>query len=148
MSLHSQVLTILIPTLWITAILGYLGKLIIDKTLDVGIERYKGSLSKELETHKSELNKEIESYRANLQLIVLEHQIRYSKLHEDRGIAIKEIYSVLVNLKNRLEYFKTVFQGPDWTYNIDREKAAIESCNSLLKFIQTNRLFFFRQRLF
>jgi len=142
MNLFNQIFTVIISTIGITGILGYLGKLIIDKSFDLGIERYKGNLSRELETHKSELIKETESYRANLQIIGLEHQIRYSKLHEDRGIAIKEIYSLLVKLKNKLEYFTTVFQGPDWTSDIDREKAAIEAQNNLFKFFQTNRLFF------
>lgn len=142
MNLFTQFATIIFTTISFTGILGYLGKLIINKSFDFGIEKYKGKLSKELESHKSELDKEAESYRANLQLISLEHQIRYSKLHEERGIAIKEIYSLLVQLKNKLEYFTSVFQGPDWTSDIDREKAAIEAQNNLLKFFQTNRLFF------
>jgi hypothetical protein len=138
----NYIITIIFSTVGVGGIIIYLGKRIIDKSLDMGVERYKSSLTKDLETHKSELQKETDEFRANLQIISLEHQIRYTKLHEQRGESIRQIYSLIVDLKNKLEYFTTVFQGPKWTTDSDREKEATNSHRNISNFFQINRIYF------
>ena len=120
----------------------YLGKRIIDKSLDIGVEKYKSTLNRDLESHKAELLRQTEEFRANLQMISLEHQVRYTKLHDERGQSIKKIYSLLVELQNRLQYFTSVFQGPEWVTDVDKENAAKEALNELSNFFQINRIYY------
>ncbi len=126
----------------ISGVVIYIGKRVIDKTLDAGLEKYKGILAKDLETHKATLSIKSEEFKANLQLLNLEHQIRYSKLHEERGKSIKDVYELLIDLQEKLEYFTTIFQGPNWITDLARENAAIESRTTLLKYFQRNRIYY------
>jgi hypothetical protein len=142
MNTLQTILTILGSISAVSAAIIYIGKRIIDKTLDIGLEKYKASLNKELETHKSELTKGMEEFKANLQILNLERQIKYSRLHEERGKSIKETYELLIDLQEKLEYFTTIFQGPQWTTDHEREKGAIESRANLYRYFQRNRIYY------
>lgn len=126
----------------LSGVMIYIGKRVIDKTLDVGLEKYKSTLSKDLESHKAELTQKTEEFKANLQIIGLEHQIRYSRLHEQRGQSIKELYDLLIDLEDKLEYFTTIFQGPDWTTDQEREKEAVESHKKLSNYFRRNQIYY------
>lgn len=54
-----------------TAAIG-LGKIIINKTFDIGLEKYKSTLQKDIEEYKNELARQS-----------LEHEVKFSKLHAD-----------------------------------------------------------------
>lgn len=101
----------IISALGLGGIVTYIGKRIIDKTLDIGAERYKNSLNRNLETHRADLSRQTEEFRANLQRLSLEHQIRYAKLHEERGLSIKKIYSLLLIFKVNLNISRVCFKG-------------------------------------
>jgi hypothetical protein len=61
-----KILTFLISAGSITGAIIYIGKRIVDKSLDLALERYKSNLELELVTHKSKLDK-----------ILVEHQIKF-----------------------------------------------------------------------
>ena len=115
----------------ISAIIIYIGKKLIDKSLDAGIEKYKITLNKELELFKSELSK-----------TNTEHQIKYNKLYEQRGEKIQLIYTLIYKLEKKLRFLTTVFQGPEWSTDATR---SVEVRNHLLELeetIELNRIYF------
>jgi hypothetical protein len=59
------------------------------KTADSELERLKADL-------KAQGDISIEQLRSHLQQAVLEHQVRFSKLHEKRGEVIEQVYQQLV----------------------------------------------------
>src|SRR5690348_14609463 len=142
MSTINYFITLVISTVGISGIIIYIGKRVVDKSLDIGVERYKSTLEKDLETHKAALLKQTEEFRANLQMLTLEHQIRYTKLHEERGLSVKETYSLLIDLNHKLEYFTTMLQGPEWVTDQERENAARESYQKLNVFFQKNHIYY------
>lgn len=69
------------------------------------------------------INKDIERYKIELNRLSLEHQIKFSKLHNDRAEVIKNLYSKLDDLKLKLEIVLdknsySVFDNQDELYII------------------------------
>jgi hypothetical protein len=60
-------------------------------------------LSRKVEVYKSELKREsdqeAERVKSNLQIVALERQIVFNKLHEKRGLVIAECYALLRTLQ-------------------------------------------------
>ncbi len=142
MSYINFIITIIISTVGLSGIIIYIGKRGIDKALDIGVERFKSSLNKDLENHKTQLLKQTEELKANLQRLSLEHQIRYSNLHEQRALLIKRIYSLLIELQDSLNY---VIRGYESEVNIDKEKnlnTADELETKLSLLFQKNGIYF------
>ena len=73
----AEIIKFLISVSGLSAVLIYVGKKLVDKTLDAGLEKYKAELGR--------LN--------------AEHQIRYDKLHEERGEKIRLLYTLIYDLK-------------------------------------------------
>ncbi len=69
----------------------------------------KARLDKDLESHKaglkSESDSEIERLKGSLQLAALEHQVRFSRLHEKRAEVIEEIYLMLLSVSESARAF-------------------------------------------
>ena len=120
MELLEEILKFSIGGLTITGTIVYLGKLILTKSSDILIENHKNQL---------EISK-------------TEHQVKFSKLHTERGEIIKLIYQDLYELEQKFEHMTTLFQGPEWSTNKERDDNAIakyrETCNRL----ENNRIYF------
>jgi hypothetical protein len=93
---------------WLLLIFGsgsviyVIGKLALQKVFEGGLDLFRLSLSKELESHKADLKR-----------WELEHQIRFSKLHEKQGDLMTELYSKLYDLQKMLEGSFNEIQGSD-----------------------------------
>ena len=75
--------------------LGYLLKKVFESKLSNQLEQYKKELQLENQNHQLELDKQFEQYRSELEISRLENQIKFGKLHEDRALVIKKLYSKL-----------------------------------------------------
>ncbi len=139
---YNQIIKFFLSTSVITAGVIYIAKLIIDKLVDSRIEKYKNSLQKDTESFRHGLNFEVEKFRHELNTSSVEHQIKYSKLYEERGQVVKLTYRFLLDLETSLANLTTLFQGPDWITDIEREKSANESISNLRKYLAQNRIFF------
>ncbi len=115
----------------LTAAAIWLGKLIINKTFDLGLEKYKSNLQKEIEIHKNELAKKS-----------LEHEIKFSKLHTDRAEIIKVLYIKLVGLERLLLYATTFNQGPDFIEDTKRDTDCIEAIQNLIEQLEKDKIYF------
>ena len=115
----------------LSTIVIWLGKFIIKKTVDVGMEKYKAELTMDIEKHKSELSK-----------ITLEHQVKFSKLHEQRAEKIKVIYDKVKDVEKSLKYSTTIFQGSGFSKDTERDEATREQILLLTDLVDSERIYF------
>jgi len=115
----------------LTSVAIWLGKLVINKTFDLGLEKYKASLQKENEVHKSLLSRQS-----------LEHQVKFSKLHEDRAEKIKILFSMVIDLEQALIFATTVAQGPDYLTDDKRDNDCINKLRTLIGQLDLDRIYF------
>jgi hypothetical protein len=126
-----QILTYFFSISGITIFAIWIGKLFITKSFDAGMEKYKASLQKEIEEYKSDLSR-----------ISLEHQIKFSKLHEDRASKIQVLYSKIIDLEQALIYSTTPAQGPEYISDTKRDNDCIEKLKALISQLDSDRIYF------
>lgn len=90
---YNQIIKFFLSASIVTGGLVYITKLIIDKFVESRIEKYKNSLQQDTENFKHNLNFEAEKFRHELNTASIEHQIKFTKLYEERGQVIKLIYN-------------------------------------------------------
>lgn len=139
---YKQIITFFLTTSVITTAIVYLAKLIIDKFAESRLENYKNSLEQKAENFRHELNLETEKFRHDLNTTLIEHQIKYTKLYEERGQVIKLLYNSLLDLETALLNLTTLWQGPEWTTDTERDKVATETIKNLRIHLEQNRIFF------
>ena len=66
------------------AVLGWLGKSLLDKLIVRETKQFESDL-------KAKTDAAIEQLKSDLQIRSIEHQVRFSKLHEKRAVVIAEI---------------------------------------------------------
>jgi len=114
----------------------WLGKLIINKTFDLGLEKYKSSLQKDIEVHKSELARQS-----------LEHEIRFSKLHSDRAEKIKALYTKVIELEKALVHATTIAQGPEFIKDNKRDEDCIQAIRELISQLEFDKIYFAKETI-
>src|SRR6185312_15079941 len=139
---YNQIIKFFLSTSIITGGLIYLAKFLLDKFVEIKIEKYKHSLQNDTEEFKHKLNFETEKFKQELNKTTIEHQIKYSKLYEERGQIIKLTYNLLFELENSLLNLTSRFQGPEWTTDTERDKKATETITRLRTHLEQNRIFF------
>ncbi len=108
-----------------------LGRYFINKAFDFGLEKYKSSLQMEIEEHKSSLT-----------IANLEHQIRFSRLHETRAEKISQLFSMVVELEKKLIHSTTPVQGPEYGSDHERDNDAVIKLRELITLLDLNRIYF------
>lgn len=126
-----DIIKFLISVSGLSAIAIYIGKQLVNKTLDAGIEKYRMGLNKELEIFKSELS------RTNV-----EHGIRFSKLHEQRAEKIKLLYTLAYDLERKLKSFTDIMQGPEWSVDTDKSTEVKKCLVAIEEALELNRIYF------
>jgi len=116
----NAIATYLISATTLTAAIIYIGKRIVDKSLDLALENYRGKLTLELETHK----------------------IKFGRLHPDRLEAIRLFQSKLYDLEKALCHLTTTWQGPEWTRDKEREDYANGELIALKALLEINQIYF------
>lgn len=120
MELLEKMLTLSIGGTTIGIIIIYLGKFFLAKSSELLIVNHKNQL---------EISK-------------TEHQIKFSKLHEERADVIKNIYQDFYELEKKLEHLTTLFQGSEWTNENNRENDAIKKYQETLERLEKSRIYF------
>ena len=115
----------------VTTVIIWIGKLIITKSVDAGIEKYKAELVKDINKHKEELSR-----------MTLEHQVKFSKLHEQRAEKIKFLYDKVKELEKSLAHSTTRFQGPNFSADTERDDKCRKLAFELEGIIDTERIYF------
>jgi hypothetical protein len=128
---RTDIIKFLISVSGVSAVLIYVGKKLVDKALDAGVEKYKVVLNKELEEFKSDLS------RANA-----EHRIRYGKLHEERGEKIKQLYALIYGLEKNLRAFTDFMQKGNLSTDTLPSTKVKQSLTDVKEVLELNRIFF------
>jgi len=118
--LLKQILALAIGGSTIGLVIVYLGKFILSKSSELLLENYKNQL---------EISRN-------------EHQIKFSKLHEERAKIIEKIYHNFYELEVKLEHMTTLFQGPEWTTDTVRDNDAIKKYTDTRELLEKNRIYF------
>ena len=114
MELLKEIFAILIGGTTIGAVIVYLGKFILSKSSELLLENYKNQL---------EISKN-------------EHQIKFSRLHEERANIIKIIYDNFYDLEIKLKRMTTLFQGPEWVDDKQRDNDAIDKYTEVYELLE------------
>lgn len=119
------------------AVLGLLGKSIIEKVLTRDTQRLEYEL-------KSKADTELEKLRSTLATAATEHQIRFAKLHEQRAEVIAETYSKLRELHTNLGEYVKIFEPAGGLPKEERRHRVGEAHKSFIEYYSRNRIFLSR----
>ena len=87
------------------AVLVYLAKLFIGHKLSRDVSRFQSEL-------KATSDAAIERLKSDLQLHAIEHQVRFSQLHEKRATVIAELNSLIAEAMWEAENFLSILEFP------------------------------------
>lgn len=116
------------------AVLGWLAKSLVERHLAKDTEKFKSQLA-------AETNSTIERLKHELQLVTVEHQIRFSKLHEKRAEVIAELYSRLVEAYWASQNFVAIVE---WSGEPSKEEKYVTAMNKTAEYFQ----FFDKHRIY
>jgi hypothetical protein len=102
-----------------SGVIIYVAKLVVDKLLEAALQKY----------------------NSNLEIIKIEHQIKFSKIYEEKAEKVKELYQSLYELEKSLLVLTTCFQGPEWS-GPERTNQSIEKRNICVELLEKNRIYF------
>lgn len=88
------------------------------------------------------LNKDFEKYRLNLQKLVEEHKIRYSTLHEERAVVIKNLYQKLDCAVVSMQSLISPIQLSGEQTKDEKIKKAVDDANLFIRYYSENKIFF------
>jgi len=72
----------------------------------------------------------------------LEHQIKFTRLHDERAEKIKVLYAKVIDLEMSLIHSTTVAQGPEYINDTSRENDCIEKLRALISQLDFDKIFF------
>lgn len=125
-----------------TGILAILIRSLVVNSLNRDLEAYKSKLNADLEVHKSTMAKDVEAFKSNLQLATIEHQVRFSKLHDKRAQVIQDLYGKLVALDTVIHSVLKRFQKVGEATLEEKVREYGRLHNELNEFFLPNRIFF------
>lgn len=108
------------------AVLGILGKSFLDKLIVRDTKQFEIDIQA-----KSDVA--IERLKGELQLKTIEHQVRFSRLHEKRGEVVAELYGHLVESLWEAESFLSLME---WTGEPDKKEKYSIAMNKLVELYQ------------
>lgn len=120
----------------VMAVLGWFAKSFVERLLTRDIEQFKANLNAETE-------KTLEHLRYELQRITMEHQIRFSKLHEKRAAVVAELYNLLNETYWATNSLISFASFPSGSRNEENEyKNAEEKIKEFFLYFYKNQIYF------
>ncbi len=105
------------------AVLGVIGKSFLDKLIVRDTKQFESDL-------KAKSDAAIEHLKNDLQLRTIEHQVRFSRLHEKRAAVIAELYGHLVEALWEAESFLSPME---WTGEPNKKEKHQQAMNKLVE---------------
>ncbi len=134
MSILQTILLALTGNALLLAVLGYLAKSLVGGLLAKDLKKFETEL-------KAKSDATIERLRSSLQIVAIEHQVRFSKLHEKRAEVIAELYKHLVEATWETESFLSPME---WSGEPDKKEKYIKAMNKIVQFFR----FFDQHRIY
>jgi hypothetical protein len=94
-------------------------------------------LTKDVEKYKSELKTQTDIAAERLRRLAYEHEVKFSRLHEERAEVIKKLYSLLVELATNAEQFFM----PGSVGNRELEQATGEALKGFGAYFNQNKIY-------
>lgn len=116
------------------AVLGWLAKSFVQQLLYKDIEQFKTTLAAESAAATEHLKHE-------LQLVTVEHQIRFSKLHEKRAEVIANLYGLLVEAYWATRSFVATAELASEPPKREKYGAALNKTAEFYQFFDKNRIY-------
>ena len=116
------------------AVLGLLGKSLLDKLIIRDTKQFESDL-------KAKSDAAIEHLKNELQLRTIEHQVRFSRLHEKRAAVIAELYGHLVEALWEAESFLSLAEWAGEPNKKEKHKTAINRLVDLYRFFDKHRIY-------
>ncbi len=111
-------------------VLGYLGKLAIQKFSEGALKTFQHNL-------------ELQKIQAQNQfdLLRIEKQVRFSRMHEEQSEVLKSLYNELLQLEIDLQQYTSIFQGPEWSQDSERYQNALKQLKRCRHFLEKSLIF-------
>lgn len=116
------------------AVLGLLGKSLLDKLIVRDTKQFESDL-------KAKSDAAIEHLKNELQLKTIEHQVRFSRLHEKRAAVIAELYGHLVEALWEAESFLSLAEWAGEPNKKEMHKTAMNRLVDLYRFFDKHRIY-------
>ncbi len=104
-----------------------------------------GWLSKDLETHKAKLQSEgsvaLERLKHNLELVGVEHQVRFSKLHDKQAEVIGQLYALLVDGFWAASSFASMIEWNGEPAKSEKYVTAMNALAEFFRYFDKNRIY-------
>lgn len=116
------------------AVLGILGKSFLDKLIVRDTKQFESDL-------KAKSDSAIEHLKNELQLRTIEHQVRFSRLHEKRAAVIAELYGYLVEALWEAESFLSPIEWAGEPNKKEKHQQAMNKLVELYRFFDKHRIY-------
>ena len=116
------------------AVLGWLAKSLVERLLTRDIEAFKARLTADSQATADRL-------RHELHLLSVEHQIRFSKLHERRAEVIAELYARLVDAYWAAQSFVAIAEWSGEPRKKDKYTAAMNQTANFYRYFDKHRIY-------
>lgn len=116
------------------AVLGWLGKSLLEKLILRETRAFESDL-------KAKADAAVERLKSELQIKSIEHQVRFSQLHEKRATVIAELYGYIVETLWAAESFLTPVEWGGEPSKEEKHRAAIQKLIELYRFFSRHRIY-------
>jgi hypothetical protein len=116
------------------AVLGILGKSFLDKLIVRDTKQFESDL-------KAKSDAAIEHLKNELQLRTIEHQVRFSRLHEKRAAVIAELYGYLVEALWEAESFLSPMEWAGEPNKKEKHQQAMNKLVELYRYFDKHRIY-------
>jgi len=87
------------------------------------------------------LSKDLEKFKGDLQIATIEHEIRFSKLHEKRAEVLAELYKLLVEAVWSAEEFASPMEFEGDPDKKEKYKNAMNAVAQYFRFFEQHRIY-------
>ena len=134
MNLWQTVTAAILANAAILAVLGWLAKALLEKVLARDSTRF------EIEV-KAKADAAIEEFKNQLQLRSLEHQIKFTKLHEKRAATIAEMNSLLAEVTWEADNFLSIMEFSGEPGKPEKHAAAMNKLTEFFRYFDKNKIY-------
>lgn len=116
------------------AVLGLLGKSLLEKLIARDTKRFESEL-------KAKSDSAIEQLRSDLAIRSIEHQVRFSRLHEKRATVIAELYGHLVEMLWEAESFLSPMEWAGEPNKQEKHHTAMSKLVDFFRYFDKHRIY-------
>lgn len=116
------------------AVIGLLGKSLLDKLIARDTKQFETDL-------KAKSDTAIERLRSDLQLRSIEHQVRFSRLHEKRASVIADLYGHLVETLWEAESFLSPMEWAGEPSKQEKHQVAMNKLVEFFRYFDKHRIY-------